>query len=93
MPDLVRIRPEAAVYLSTNVQLDAEEVVAVLQPPLVGVQLQPFVLPPWAMMTPSAPDAGTYTSAVTEYDLFLMLMTEFSLRRPIPPNRICVWPR
>ena len=46
------------------------------------------MLPPWAMMTPSAPDAGTSSSAVTEWDLFLMLTTEFSDKRPIPPKRI-----
>ena len=50
------------------------------------------MLPPWAMMTPSAPVAGTSISAVTECDLFLMLRTEFSDRRPMPPNRIWVLP-
>ena len=30
------------------------------------------MLPPCAMMTPSAPDFGTSTSAVIEYDLFLI---------------------
>src|SRR6266446_1673932 len=45
------------------------------------------------MMTPLAPDPGTTTSAVTECDLFLMLTTEFSLSRPIPPNNSWVVPR
>ena len=36
------------------------------------------------MMTPSAPAAGTSTSAVTENDLFLMLTTLFSESRPMP---------
>ena len=31
------------------------------------------------MMTPSAPAAGTVTSALTEWDLFLMLMTDPSV--------------
>jgi hypothetical protein len=43
------------------------------------------MLPPWAMITPSAPPSGTSISAVTACDLFLMLTTEFSERRPIPP--------
>src|SRR5208337_2278257 len=38
------------------------------------------------MMTPSAPPSGTTISAVTEWDLFLRLITEFSVRRPIPPR-------
>ena len=46
------------------------------------------MLPPCATMTPSAPFAGTTISAVTECDLFLILTTEFSLRRPMLPNRI-----
>ena len=45
------------------------------------------MLPPWVMITPSAPDSGTSISAVTAWDLFLMLMTEFSDRRPMPPKR------
>ena len=36
------------------------------------------------MSTPVAPPAGTSTSAVTENDLFLMLTTLFSDRRPMP---------
>ena len=36
------------------------------------------------MTTPSAPPSGTSTSAVTENDLFLMLTTLFSDRRPMP---------
>ena len=36
------------------------------------------------MITPSAPPAGMSTSAVTENDLFLMLTTLFSDRRPMP---------
>ena len=39
-------------------------------------------------MTPSAPVVGTTISAVTECDLFLILRTEFSDRRPMLPNRI-----
>ena len=39
-------------------------------------------------MTPSAPVAGTTISAVTECDLFFILRTEFSDRRPMLPNRI-----
>ena len=50
------------------------------------------MLPPCAMITPSAPDSGTSISAVTECDLFLMLTTEFSDRRPMPPKRIWVLP-
>ena len=47
---------------------------------------------PWAMMTPSAPFSGTTISAVTECDLFLMLRTQFSDRRPMPPKRSWVLP-
>ena len=47
---------------------------------------------PWAMITPSAPFSGTSISAVTECDLFLMLRTQFSDRRPMPPNRSWVLP-
>ena len=36
------------------------------------------------MSTPSAPASGTVIVAVTVNDLFLMLMTEFSLRRFMP---------
>ena len=39
------------------------------------------MLPPWAMMTPSAPDFGTSISAVTAYDLFFVETIEFS-RQP-----------
>ena len=45
------------------------------------------------MITPSAPLAGTSTSAVTENDLFLMLTTLFSDRRPIPGKNSCEFPR
>lgn len=45
------------------------------------------------MITPSAPDAGTSISAVTACDLFLMLSTEASVSRPIPPNSSWVLPR
>ena len=47
---------------------------------------------PWAMITPSAPFSGTTISAVTECDLFLMLRTQFSDRRPMPPKRSWVLP-
>ena len=47
------------------------------------------MLPPWAMITPSAPASGTMISAVTECDLFLMLTTELSDSRPMPPNSSC----
>ncbi len=50
------------------------------------------MLPPWAMITPSAPDSGTSISAVTAWDLFLMLTTQFSDRRPMPPKRSWVLP-
>ena len=40
-------------------------------------------------MTPSAPDCGTTTSAVTACDLFLVFTIELSVSRPMPPNRIC----
>src|SRR3954454_6928274 len=43
-------------------------------------------------MTPSAPASGTTTSAGTAWDLFLMLMRLFSLRRPMPPNSSCEFP-
>ena len=45
------------------------------------------------MITPSAPPAGTSTSAVTENDLFLMLTTLFSERRPMPGKNSCEFPR
>ena len=51
------------------------------------------MLPPWATITPCAPPSGTSTSAVTACDLFLMLTTEFSVRRPMPPNSSCRSPR
>ena len=38
--------------------MDAEQVVAVLQFSAFRVKLQPPMLPPWATMTPSAPDFG-----------------------------------
>ena len=44
------------------------------------------------MITPSAPFSGTTISAVTVWDLFLMLRTQFSHRRPMPPNRSWVSP-
>ena len=44
------------------------------------------------MITPSAPDFGTSISAVTAWDLFLMLTTEFSDRRPMPAKRTWVFP-
>ena len=44
------------------------------------------------MITPSAPFAGTSTSAVTANDLFLMLTTLFSDRRPMPANSSCELP-
>ena len=43
-------------------------------------------------MTPLAPDFGTSTSAVTEYDLFCVTTSEPSLSRHMPPNRICELP-
>ena len=36
--------------------------------------------------------SGTSISAVTEWDLFLMLRTQFSDRRPMPPKRSWVFP-
>ena len=64
--------------------LDAEHVVderglAVLRRQRAPARRRPG--PPWAMITPSAPLAGTSTSAVTENDLFLMLTTLLSDRR------------
>ena len=50
------------------------------------------MLPPWAMITPSAPSSGTTTSAVTAWDLFLTLTTVFSVRRPMPPKSTCELP-
>ena len=50
------------------------------------------MLAPWAMMTPSAPCSGTTISAVTEWDLFLRLRTQFSERCPMPPKRSWVLP-
>src|SRR5580698_3809258 len=50
------------------------------------------MFPPCAMMTPSTPLAGTLISAVTECDLFFILSTEFSDRRPILPNKIWDFP-
>jgi NAD-dependent dihydropyrimidine dehydrogenase PreA subunit len=44
------------------------------------------------MITPSAPPAGTSTSAVTVNDLFLMLTTLFSDSRPIPGKKSCEFP-
>src|SRR4029453_2779426 len=54
--------------------------------PSLAYRLQPPMLPPWATTTPSAPEEGTTTSPVTAWDLFLMLTTEFSDSRPMPPN-------
>ena len=68
--------------------LDAEEVVTVFELAALGVEAPAAALPPWATMTPSAPVVGTTISAVTEWDLFLRLRTEFSDRRPMLPNRI-----
>ena len=45
------------------------------------------------MITPSAPPSGTSTSAVTENDLFLMLTTLFSERRPMPGKNSWESPR
>ena len=45
------------------------------------------------MIVPFAAASGTTTSAVTENDLFLMLRTLDSDRRPIPPNSTCELPR
>src|SRR4029453_14236671 len=45
------------------------------------------------MITPLAPAAGTSISAVIENDLFLMLTTLFSDRRPIPWKNSWVLPR
>ena len=45
------------------------------------------------MITPSAPPSGTSTSAVTENDLFLMLTTLFSDRRPMPGKNSWEVPR
>ena len=45
------------------------------------------------MMTPFAPPSGTTISAVTENDLFLMLMTPFSESRPMPAKSSCEFPR
>ena len=61
--------------------------------PSLAYKAQPPNRPPWAMITPSAPAAGTATSAVTEKDLFLMLTTLFSERRPIPGKNIWEVPR
>ncbi len=47
---------------------------------------------PWEMITPSAPFSGTTISAVTECDLFLRFRTQFSERRPMPPNSSWVLP-
>ena len=47
---------------------------------------------PWAIITPSPPDSGTSISAVTEWVLFLMFRTQFSDRRPMPPNSSWVFP-
>ena len=52
--------------------------------PSLTYRLQPANAPPWATITPSAPPSGTCSSAVTECDLFLMLITEFSVSRPMP---------
>ena len=45
------------------------------------------------MITPSAPLVGTSRSAVTENDLFFMLTTLFSERRPIPGKKSWESPR
>jgi hypothetical protein len=37
-------------------------------------------------MTPRGLASGAATWAVTAWDLFLITSTEFSLRRPMPPN-------
>ena len=41
------------------------------------------------MITPLTPPSGTSTSAVIEKDLFFMLTTLFSDRRPIPEKNSC----
>ena len=62
-----------------------EEVVAVLELAFVDVEAPAAAwLPPWAMITPAAPRSGTSSSAVTECDLFLMLITAFSWSRRMP---------
>jgi hypothetical protein len=48
--------------------------------------------PPWATITPFAPAAGTSISAVTECDLFLVVMTVFSWIRRMPGKSSCVLP-
>ena len=50
------------------------------------------MLAPWATITPLAPDCGTTISAVTAWDLFLMLTTQFSDRRPMPSKSSWVFP-
>ncbi len=50
------------------------------------------MIAPCEMITPSAPFSGTTMFAVTECDLFLMLSTQFSLKRPMPPTSSCVLP-
>jgi hypothetical protein len=50
------------------------------------------MLAPCAMITPSARASGTSISAVTEWLLFLMLRTQFSDSRPMPPNKSWVVP-
>jgi hypothetical protein len=61
-------------------QLDPEEVVTVFEFAVLGVQAPAIEAAPLGNVTPSAPDLGTTTSAVTEYDLFLMATTEPSLK-------------
>ena len=55
--------------------------------------LIPPKAPPCATITPFAPSSGTSTSAVSANDLFFVTTTEFSVSRPIPPNRIWRVPR
>ena len=73
--------------------LEAEQVVAVLEASVLGVQ------GPAAECAALGDDdavgarpSGSTTSAVTAWDLFFRLSTEFSLRRPMPPNSSCELP-
>jgi hypothetical protein len=60
--------------------LDPEEVGAVLRLSTLCIQPPATGNAPCAAITPSAPDSGTTSSAVNESDLFLVLMTEASLK-------------
>ena len=63
----------------------AEEVVAVGGHAIDQIEAPSTERPPWAMNTPDAAPSGISMSAVTEWEVFLVLITELSLRRPIPP--------